>query len=205
MAHDQIAERAAGGAPAQIDGQLGLGLDELAEQIWREMELAELRWKDALGHAIRAGELLIAAKAQVKHGEWLPWLSGCFPGSERTAQRYMSLARESARVADLPTVRDAVALLMEPKQTAAGESREAKLARARAEVADLEFLVELDGFIDEMLAKGRSNWEAFSVVHDANDRCYLKHGGDPARVDRLRREREERWTSWGWERPAVGP
>ena len=47
--------------------------------------------KAGLSHAIRAGELLIEAKALAGHGEWLPWLAAnCATISERTAQAYMS-------------------------------------------------------------------------------------------------------------------
>jgi hypothetical protein len=42
---------------------------------------------------IRRGDLLIEAKAQVEHGEWLPWLKSYFDMSEDTAERLMSVAR----------------------------------------------------------------------------------------------------------------
>lgn len=41
---------------------------------------------------IKSGILLIEAKAQVKHGQWLPYLSENFDLGERTAQRYMAAA-----------------------------------------------------------------------------------------------------------------
>lgn len=54
--------------------------------------------------AIAAGNLLIEAKAAVRHGEWRSWLDINVGMSERSAQRYMQLARsgmKSATVADL--------------------------------------------------------------------------------------------------------
>jgi hypothetical protein len=45
---------------------------------------------------IKTGGLLIEAKAQVKHKEWLPYLSGNFDLSLRTAQRYMAAAEWAA-------------------------------------------------------------------------------------------------------------
>jgi hypothetical protein len=52
-------------------------------------------------HAIRCGELLIQAKRQAGHGNWLPWLSlNCPDISEDTAGRYMKLARNSSKLAD---------------------------------------------------------------------------------------------------------
>lgn len=70
---------------------------------------------EAMKHAIAAGELLAEAKSKVPHGDWLLWLEANCEMSERTAQGYMRIARELARlepakaqrVADL-SVRDAL-------------------------------------------------------------------------------------------------
>jgi hypothetical protein len=67
-------------------------LRDLAAEINREAGLAERAWSSALEHALRAGELLMNAKAQLPHGEWLPWLQANFKGSVRTAQSYMRLS-----------------------------------------------------------------------------------------------------------------
>lgn len=91
-------------------------LHELAGEIGTEFVSMEERWHDALQHAIAAGEKLVEAKALVKHGEWLPWLESHFPKSQRTASNCMKLARKSAEIADLPTVREALAALAPPKQ-----------------------------------------------------------------------------------------
>jgi hypothetical protein len=62
---------------------------------------------------IRAGELLIEAKSKVAHGGWLPWLADNFELTDRMARHYTQLARNRKRVSDLPSVRQAVALLAE--------------------------------------------------------------------------------------------
>jgi Protein of unknown function (DUF3102) len=103
--HDQV--------PAPSEGQRRL--DALAADIRREVDYAEEDFQSAVGHAIRAGQLLIEAKAQVRHGEWLPWLQANCPLGEREARNYMRLARNRQRVADLPSVRHAVAGLTQPK------------------------------------------------------------------------------------------
>lgn len=57
--------------------------------------------------ALEAGRLLIEAKEAVRHGEWSPWLKEHVDLPERTARRYMQLARsgvKSATVADLGIV-----------------------------------------------------------------------------------------------------
>jgi hypothetical protein len=74
--------------------------------------------RSALAHARQAGIALIAAKAQVEHGAWLPWLAAHCPDlSARTAQLYMAiadgwpiLAQDPQRVADL-SLREAARLL----------------------------------------------------------------------------------------------
>jgi hypothetical protein len=87
--------------------------------------------KRGLTHAIAAGQLLIEAKAQLKHGQWLPWLAEHCPASlpERTASFYMRLARhapeleaKSATVADL-TIRGAIQLLAPPAAPKASEPK----------------------------------------------------------------------------------
>ena len=51
--------------------------------------------KRAGGEAILTiGKCLIEAKEMLRHGEWLPWLNEQVELSERTAQKFMKLARE---------------------------------------------------------------------------------------------------------------
>jgi hypothetical protein len=58
-----------------------------------EAELSIIATQKKIGvHYIKAGEALNEAKSVVKHGEWAFWLKNNFNMSERTAQRYMSLA-----------------------------------------------------------------------------------------------------------------
>jgi hypothetical protein len=100
-------------------------LDALAQEIAEEIRLAERAWDDAVQHAIAAGEKLIEVKAIVRQGQWLPWLRANFEGSVRSAQRYMQVARDASRVAHLPTLREAVALLTRPKDELAAPEAEA--------------------------------------------------------------------------------
>jgi hypothetical protein len=103
---------------------LGLGyrlhsLVELAARIRAEHEATSTALKSSVEHAMKAGDLLIEAKAQLKHGQWLPWLAEHCVMSERTAQLYMRIAKNRATieanirngVADL-TLGQAAALMM---------------------------------------------------------------------------------------------
>ena len=92
-------------------------LHDLAERIAAEHTACESAARDSLAHAHRAGELLLEAKREVGHGEWLPWLRDNCAFAERTAQLYMRIARRWAevdanpqRVADL-TLRQVAGLL----------------------------------------------------------------------------------------------
>jgi Protein of unknown function (DUF3102) len=78
-------------------------LPVLAADIRAERALHVAAVEASIEHAIKCGELLIEAKAMLnKHGEWLPWLHEHCELSERTAQRYMRIARNKNRpMADL--------------------------------------------------------------------------------------------------------
>lgn len=62
------------------------------EAINREHRLCANAYGDALEHARECGRMLHAVKADLTHGEWLPWLERNFDGSERTARVYMQLS-----------------------------------------------------------------------------------------------------------------
>jgi hypothetical protein len=73
--------------------------------------------RHGLSHAIRCGQLLLQAKAQIKaqygHGHWMPWLKKHCTIPQRTGNLYMRLASsEIGNVANM-TVREAVRLLIE--------------------------------------------------------------------------------------------
>ena len=97
-------------------------LGELANAINAEHQAAERTARTALDHARAAGEKLLLAKAQVEHGQWLPWLAANCPAvAVRTAQAYMRLAgnwgtleAKYATVAYLP-INDALKLLNAPE------------------------------------------------------------------------------------------
>lgn len=87
-------------------------------------------YKQQAGIAIlEIGKRLVEAKAQLSHGEWLPWLEKKVEFSERSAQQYIRLWKEygkSATVADLG-VRKALVLLALPeseREGFAGETHE---------------------------------------------------------------------------------
>lgn len=79
--------------------------NNIVAAIRAEHEAARASARDAVAHAIRAGELLIEAKSTLPHGEFGAWLAANVPFSDRTARTYMRMAglddENRQRVADL--------------------------------------------------------------------------------------------------------
>jgi hypothetical protein len=75
-------------------------LTDLAERI--KAAHAKVVWgaRTNIETAMQCGDLLIAAKAQLKHGQWLPWLKENFGLhlDVRTAQVYMRLAHNREHI-----------------------------------------------------------------------------------------------------------
>jgi hypothetical protein len=91
-----------------MDPSMSNSLAELAARIRGEHDGAKGAIKRGVEHAIAAGELLIEAKEKLQHGQWLTWLEEHCGLSERSARRYMRVARnkdkiasENGRVSDL--------------------------------------------------------------------------------------------------------
>ena len=59
-----------------------------------EHALCESSARDAVQHAVAAGQYLLKVKAIIHHGQWDAWLKFQFAASHRTANAYMRLARE---------------------------------------------------------------------------------------------------------------
>ena len=92
-------------------------LTDLSARIRQAQDRAKVASVEAVEQSIEAGQLLIEAKAECRHGDWLPFLE--MTGvSERQAQRLMKLARSGLKpdaVSDLGGVTAALASLAEKK------------------------------------------------------------------------------------------
>jgi hypothetical protein len=103
-------------------------LDDLAQRIKTEHQEIMGAKRNIVERAMKAGDLLIQAKAKAGHGNWLNWLkTNCVGISERTANVYMKLADgratieeklKSAATADL-TINEALRSLVEEAPEAA--------------------------------------------------------------------------------------
>ena len=82
-------------------------LDGLAERINDEHRIAAGFFEKHLDHAIKAGRLLLQAKATLaarhgsSHGRWLAWLAANCTVPARTATKYMRIARRADKIGDL--------------------------------------------------------------------------------------------------------
>jgi hypothetical protein len=149
----------------------------MSDDISRSNSLADLRerfraehaavagaLKNSLNHAMAAGDILLEAKLQLKHGQWLPWLESCGI-SERMAQRYMRLARNRPEIESNTTpvsdlgVRAALTLLSAPRDPLAYQ-----LVNSAIEAAfDCEEVREIE-------SRGKKGQKALAEAKAALDR-----------------------------------
>jgi hypothetical protein len=185
-------------------------LPELAVRVRHDIEAADKHWQNAVGHAIRAGEGLLEAKDRIPHGSWTLWLEQNFDGfSPRSAQLYMQLARNRNLVADLPTIREAVAALPKPKRKRAGSPKREKAPPEQPQAPVLELDPALRKKIDRVAAEGpdelreehrkvalgrarimaRVGCETASISHVLSREVGVWLAGAEEELEQLRRER----------------
>lgn len=123
------------------------------EQITAEIIV---RKKDIGKSILEIGRLLIQAKDQLPHGEWGGWLREKVEFSERTAQNFMRVAREYASnpqlVADLGSIRKAIALLEVPEEERASFAAETNAAQLTARQLE-EAIRDRDQAREDLAAK----------------------------------------------------
>jgi hypothetical protein len=96
-------------------------LIDIAARIKAEHQAVAASLKQSVYHAIAAGELLLEAKEQVPHGQWLPWLAERCEVTPRAAQMYMRVAKHRAAIelkyedTSHLTIADALAALAKPR------------------------------------------------------------------------------------------
>ena len=98
MTEDNVTMAPAGASEGEVLTEMFREEGEAPAAPERDIQLitAEIQFfKRQAGQAVyEIGRCLLEAKAQLKHGEWLPWLRDEVAFSEASAQRYMRLARE---------------------------------------------------------------------------------------------------------------
>lgn len=115
----------------------GLPLDTLAEMANEAAELAERDMVSAVGRAWDCGRYLLAAKAQVPHGQWMHWVRVNFDRELRTASRYMQLAGAfptRAAIAEAASIRQAMRMISQPEEVVVDEPELVEEIEAEPEV-----------------------------------------------------------------------
>ena len=105
-------------------------VEQIGEAVIQQLRIANCHAKSFTQAAVKIGELLTAAKAQLKHGDFIPWLDEHCSLQLRTAQGYMRLAErlrqmsfeDAQRVAHL-SVREAIKCMAGPSQERLAHTR----------------------------------------------------------------------------------
>jgi hypothetical protein len=98
-------------------------LAALAEQINVLHKSVGVMMRKSLTAARKCGELLIQAKSQVPHGQWLPWLESNFSATRKIAAAYMRIADRWDEIEGDVTegyicgTTEAISLLTSPRQS----------------------------------------------------------------------------------------
>jgi hypothetical protein len=114
-----------------------VGAASLAAKINAAHSAATKAVAEGAMHAIKAGELLLEAKAKVGHGQWAKWQRENLSFSKRTAQVYMQLARLDPQnrngVADLALRRAVLKIQADERARRILEERPKAIPAARIE------------------------------------------------------------------------
>jgi hypothetical protein len=148
-------------------------------------------------NVIKIGKLLLEAKKQLEHGDWLPWLEKNWDRSKRTAENYMAagrLAAKFATVANLklrPTALYALGRMIEDPRLQ--ETFDAVLAEAAEKWVDDARIVEIAGEIDRAAeAEERRKAEEARKRAEEQRRKAAEEETEDDRKAREAREKRER-------------
>ena len=157
------------------NGSVNVGrLKTLAEEANREHSQAQRAERQAVKHAVAAGKLLLDAKEEAGHGNFIKWIIENFEGSERVARKYMSFAK----AADQKQI--------EPDEVSTLAEFERLLREQDAEEAHGKYEPEEP---DEEYNFGNPNWESEESDAESEPAPQSKKGPSPSKkkdVDPLR-------------------
>lgn len=162
----------------------------------RDLEIIEgeiLFYKRQAGSSIiEIGKRLNEAKAQLSHGEWLPWLREKVGISERSAQDFMRLAREyskSAEIADLGASKALALLALSPTEREDFVAEKHEVDGVEKSVQDMT-AKELKRAIEERDA-ARRNMEAMKARAEVAEQSLEKMEQDMRQLKELNRRAKE--------------
>ncbi len=112
--------------------------------------------------AARIGEILLHVKGALHHGEWLPWLLEFAPFSYKTAERYMWIFENKAKLDTLSNLSEAYQLRLQSNGN--GEHNPAQLHESNFYSRSIRLTQSLMGEINHELKDhpletwGRDKW-----------------------------------------------
>ena len=115
--------------------------ETLAEMANEAAELAQASMQTAILRAADCGRYLLAAKAQIPHGQWRAWLGTNFDREARTATRYMQLAVAfdggNPRLTSETSIRQALRIISEDKADDTIEIQPIPVSEPEPELAEI--------------------------------------------------------------------
>ena len=115
--------------------------ETLAEMANEAAELAQASMQTTILRAVDCGRYLLAAKAQIPHGQWRAWLGVNFDREARTATRYMQLATEfdggNPRLTSETSIRQALRIIASDKADDAIEIQPIPVSEPEPELAEI--------------------------------------------------------------------
>lgn len=167
----------------------GLSVADLSEMANDAAANVETQMRSAVQNAIIAGRALIAAKSQIKHGEWLAWLKENWRFSANLASDYMRIAntQSSVNLQSAASISEALRMIADAKAEAKQTSEQTELDLVDDDVdvavVDNSFLcVECSGAFDEPVwhcLNCNSHWP------DGTNRCSQCDSGDSLSTKKL--------------------
>jgi hypothetical protein len=125
----------------------GMALEHLAEAANDAADQVEKSARNMVQHADRSGRALLAAKAQLEHGDWLPWLGANFDQSISLANKYMAIASNSERIPNLkeaPSITQAMRMITEAREEQSPKQAGVVVSKPAADPAESKDVIEVD-------------------------------------------------------------
>lgn len=125
----------------------GMPLEQLVDIANGSAEQVEKSARNMVQHAHRAGRALLAAKEQLEHGQWLPWLGAHFDQSISLANKYMAIASNSEQIPNLleaPSITQAMRMITEAREEQSPKKAGVVVTKPAADPAESKDVIDVE-------------------------------------------------------------
>jgi len=145
-------------------------------RLHREIQSLEV---DAKNKAAQIGEMLIAKKANLKHGEWKQWIEDNCEFNERTARKYMQIAKakrhDHATFDACKSMDEVLELAKKPKEKKPTAEKKPKLDKDdRRKINKLRKLVENPATPPAMKEAAEAKLKGYEEAHGKHYKDYVE-------------------------------